>query len=238
MLQITTLCANWTNFIADVVVLCVLVLFCILCAKKGFINCLLGFISNIVAIFVAVVLTKVVISITGGWFGVQDAMASGFENALLNIKGFDTDISQTGMSEALASQNVPAFLSNLLVDTFANAEVEQGTTLAMVTGDALSGHAITLITWIVLFFVTRFVFFVLKKFFTVLTSKIKLLGAINTALGAVIGLIEGLLIVYGVLAILTLIPVAAISTYLNSSLLVSQMYNHNLIFMILGWIMA
>ena len=55
MLQ--NLCAmKWSNYyIVDIVVVAILIVFTILAAKKGFINCMLGFIVTTLAILLAVI---------------------------------------------------------------------------------------------------------------------------------------------------------------------------------------
>ena len=235
---LNNLCVSGPSMIADLIVLAVIVIFCIVCGKKGFVNCLLGFISTIASVAIAMLLSKVVIGLTGGLFGLQDAMANGFESAFLKIKGFDTDISSVGIEAALKEHKIPEFLCKMIVDTFGNETVPQGTTIALLAAESVSGHAISLITWVLLFIVARLIFSLLKQLIGFIISKIKILGVANTVLGVAIGLIESLLIVYVVLAILSVIPVAAISTYIDGSLFVRWMYHNNLLNVVLGWIMT
>lgn len=228
--------AKLTNYLVDIIIVLVLIGFALVCSKKGFIECFFNFVSTVAAVLVAVLLAKAVISLTGGLFGLQDTMMDSFEKAFLKIEGFDLDISTNGLQAALAEKNIPDFLAKMVVDTFGNKEIAEGTTLAMAVGGTLAKYAITFITWIVLFLITRLILRILKSILTKLAEKITLIGAVNTLLGCVVGLIEGLLLIYAVLAVLALIPSDSITVYLNNSFFVGWLYNHNLINLLLGWI--
>ena len=237
MFGVYGLCAaKLTNYLVDIIVVVVLVGFALVCARKGFIECFFNFVSTVAAVFVALLLAKAVISLTGGLFGLQDTFESSFEKAFLKIEGFDLDISIGGLQNALAEKNIPNFLVEMVVDTFGNKEIVAGTTLAMVVGGTLAKYAVTLITWIALFLLTKLVTGILKSILTALAEKITLIGKLNTLLGCAVGLIEGLLLIYGVLSVLALIPSDTITAYLNGSLFVGWLYNNNLINLLLGWI--
>ncbi len=237
MFDFYNLCvAKFTNYLVDIIIVLVLVGFAFACAKKGFIECFFNFVSTLVSVLVAILLAKAVISLTGGLFGLQDSMMNSFEKAFLKIEGFDLDISVSGLQNALAEKNIPDFLAKMVVDTFGNKEIVAGTTLAMVVGGTLAKYAITFITWIILFLIARLIMMILKSILTKLAEKITLIGAVNTLLGCVVGLIEGLLLIYAVLAVLALIPSDAITVYLNGSFFVGWLYNNNLINLLLGWI--
>ncbi|MBO4939818.1 MAG: CvpA family protein [Clostridia bacterium] len=239
MFYINGLCAaNWTNYLVDVLVLVGIGVLTYLCAKRGFIDCFLSFVSIIAAFVVAALFSKLFISATGGLFGLQDAMTGTFETALKGIEGFNLDISNEGIAATLAEKNLPAFLVDLVIENFGNTEIAVGTTLAMLVGQTFSRLLISLIAFVVLFFAVRFAMFLLKKILTALAAKIVLIGKVNMLLGALVGLIEGLLILSAVLGVLALIPVPAITAYMNDCLLVGWLYNNNIINMILGWIIS
>lgn len=236
MIPLFGLCAVWTNYLIDVVALLGIAILTYVCAKRGFIDCLFSFVSVIVAILVAALFSKLFINITGGLFGLQDVLTDAFESTLMNIEGFGLDVSNEGIAAAIAEQNLPSFLADLIIENFGNAEIATGTTLAMLVGQTFSGLAISLISFVVLFFATRFVMFLLKKILNALASKITLIGKVNMLLGAAVGLVEGLLILSGVLGVLALIPSPDMTAYISDCLLVGWLYNNNLITTILGWI--
>ena len=241
MLAINGLCASWTNYLVDVLVVLALAGFAFFCSKRGFINCFFGFVSTIAAFLIAVLFSKLFISATNGIFGLQDVLTGSFESVLLNIEGFDLDVSLPGVKTTLTEKNLPGFLVDLLIDNLENAEIAkipEGTTLALLAGQTFSRLVISMIAFVALFFIARIVIFLLKKIFNALAAKITLIGKVNMLLGALVGLIEGLLVLSAILGILALIPVPAITVYLNDCLLVGWLYNNNLISMILGWLIS
>lgn len=233
------ICArSWTNYLVDVLVVIALVVFSLICAKKGFIECFFGFVSVIAAFAAAVLFTKLFIEITGGLFGLQDVFAGSFEKAMLKIEGFGIDVSSAALEELLIEKNLPKFLATQIVDTFGDSTIAPGTTLAALVGQTLSRYLITLIAFVILFFIARFLMFLLKKMLKMLAAKISLLSAANTLLGAFVGLVEGLLAVSAVLSVLALIPIDSITVYLNNSFVAGWLYNNNLINVIIGWIVS
>lgn len=232
------LCAVWTNYLIDVLVLVGLGVFAYICSKKGFIECFFSFVSIVAAFAAATLFSKLFISVTGGLFGLQDVLTGSFETVLLGVEGFGLDISNQGLSAALSEQKLPAFLVDVLIERFGNSEIEAGTTLALLVGQTFSRLVISFIAFVVIFFGVRFLMFLLKKILNAVAAKITLIGKVNMLLGAGVGLVEGLLVVSAVLGVLALIPVPAITAYISDCLFVGWMYNHNLISIILGWIIA
>ena len=66
------LLAEFTHYVVDIVALAVILITALVSLKKGFIRCLFGFVSTIIAIVLALFLTKPVISWTNGMFGLMD----------------------------------------------------------------------------------------------------------------------------------------------------------------------
>lgn len=239
MFTIYGLCSiTWTNYLLDIVVIAALVFSAVWCGKKGLIECFFGVVSTLVALVAATLLTKAIMELTGGLFGLQDVLSGSFENAFLKIKGFNTDISNEGLTAVLAEKNLPKFLIDLILDNFGNKEIEVGTTLALVVGATFSKLCITFLTWAILYGIAWLVMWFIKAILKAMAKKITLIGKIDTVLGCVSGLIVGMLVVYLVLAILALIPSEAITNYLDNSLFVGALYNNNLIHKIIGWMAA
>ncbi len=235
MFTLHTLCAGFSNYLADIVVALVLAGFVIVCARRGFIDCFFVFVSTVIAFLVALLLTKAVVSWTGGLFGLQELMSNGLESSFMKVKGFDTELSASGMEASLEANNVPKFLIRLIVNAFGDETLPVGTTIATVAGGAIARFATMLIVFAALYVIARVVLFVLRKLFDSLARKITLVQKVNTLLGGVAGFVEGLLIVCAVLALLSLIPSEAVMSYLDNSLFIGFLYNHNIIPIMLGW---
>ncbi len=235
MMTLQMLCAGFANYLVDIIVVLILVGFTLVCARRGFIDCFFEFVSTIAAFLFALLLTKVIVSATGGLFGLQDVMAKSLEGSFLKIKGFDTELSEVGMEAALEAKNIPGFLVRLIVKTFGDSTLPAGTTIATVAGGSLARLATMLIVFALLYALVWFVFFLLRKILNALAEKITLVHRVNSILGGVAGFIEGILIVYGVLALISLIPSDGMMTYFNNSIVVGFLYNNNLLSIMLGW---
>ena len=136
---------------------------------------------------------------------------------------------------ALEAKNIPGFLVRLIVNTFGDSTLPAGTTIATVAGGSVARLATMLIVFALLYALVWFVFFLLRKILNALAEKITLVHRVNFILGGVAGFVEGILIVYGVLALISLIPSEGMMTYFNNSILVGFLYNNNLLSIMLGW---
>ena len=102
------LAATWSNYIVDIVIILFIVGLTILCAKRGFIECLFDFASTFISFFAAILVAKLLITITGGLFGLEDAVGNAFGKAFIKIDGFDLVISADG-AKCLSSTVITSF---------------------------------------------------------------------------------------------------------------------------------
>lgn len=231
--------AKPVGYIMDAVILVGLLVFVAICAKRGFVTVFFNFFSSIVALFVAISLAKVFVSMTGGLFGLEASLAEKFSETLSKIQGFDVDLTgaftKEYLTEQLSTGKLPAIIVTLVAKKYVGVELAAGTTLGMLAGDTIAELLCSLISGIVLFIVLKILIMLLKKVFNLLADKINLLGKINHLLGSLVGLIEGVLVISIILSILALIPSAALTNFFNSSFVLRFLYNHNPIVMMLGW---
>lgn len=236
MANIYTLCASAaTNYIVDAVVAVFLLIMVFVCAKRGLITCVFGFVSTLVCVFAAISLAKVTVSATGGLFGLQATLETKFIESFSSLTGFNVDISGQNLEEALATQNLSSIIATLVVKNYAGAELPAGTTLGMLVGETVAQLTANLIAGVALFFVFKIVIFLLKKIFNFITDKIGLLGALNALLGAIVGFLEGVLILSLIMSIITLIPSQGINNFFDSSIILGWLYHHNPLVVMLGW---
>ena len=181
--------ASPAAYIVDVVILVALVVFVMICAKRGFVKMIFQFASGLVALIAAIALAKVVVSVTGGLFGVLDSLTNSFTATFSKLNGFNVDISGRNIEELLASKDVSAIIATLIAKKYVGVELAAGTTLGFLAGSTMAELLCTLLAGVVLFFVLKIVFKLLSKIFTAIISKIKLLGKVNRLLGALVGII-------------------------------------------------
>lgn len=228
------LAATWSNYVLDIVIILFMAGLTILCAKRGFVECVFDFASTILSFFVAILLAKLLIFITGGLFGLEDWLGKAFAKTFIKVDGFDAVISSSGAKESLLNKNVAGVIANLAVRLFAKGKVPSGTTIARLVGDVTASLFLLLITSIILFVVAKILLHLTKKFLEKIIERITLLEAADTAIGAVLGFTQAILIVGAVLAIFAVIPSKPIDNYLSNCLFVGFMYEYNPVIAFLG----
>lgn len=230
---------QWYHWLGDLIVLAFIVVFAIVCAKRGFIDCFFSFVSTILSLAIAFTLAKNVVAWTNGLFGLQALLDEKLVEAFSKMTGFNEDISAQGVEAALNSGNinVSAMLGRLILNGVGNGDVEVGTTLGMLCGSAVAQLACSVLCGVALYFLTQLILLLLKGILNGIANNIKAVEAVNTTLGAIIGVIESVLLVCIVLTVLTLFPSVTIANYLDSSILLGFLYNHNPLILILGAVM-
>ncbi len=134
------------NYLLDGLVIVVLLIHIISCTKKGFIECLFGLISTIVAFAVAYLFSNTLLELTDGFFGVAE---------------------EVGLMVASA------------------------------------------LSWLLIFLVVKLVIRFIKKIVTAIVEKIPLVGSLNHLLGFVVGVAEGLLIIWTIFAVMEFVSTSS-----------------------------
>jgi len=84
------------EYIADIAFILVMLIWAIVDAKKGFINCFFSFVTAIVCTLAVLFLSAPVLEWTGGLFGLEGVIQGGLGDWLSTIKPFDIDVSMEG----------------------------------------------------------------------------------------------------------------------------------------------
>lgn len=134
------------------------------------------------------------------------------------------------------SDNLPDIVSNYIGKTISEAATTAKNNATEVVATNLSITVIKIITLILLFIFIRIVLCLLK-FLTNMLAKLPVINSINKIGGIVYGIIEGLFIVYLILAIAMAISTmtgnAEVLTYINDSNLGKTMFNNNILLKII-----
>ena len=228
------LAATWSNYLVDIVILLFIAGLTILCAKRGFVECVFDFASTLLSFFIAILLARLVIFITGGLFGFEKWLGGAFAKTFVKVDGFNAVISADGAKDALMDKNVAGVIANLAVQWFAKGKVASGTTIAALLGNITAKLFTLLMLSVILFVVAKVLLYLTKKLLTGIIERITLLDAANTAIGAAVGFSQALLIVGAVLAIFAVIPSPSIDNYLSNCLFLGWMYEYNPVIALLG----
>ncbi len=229
---------TWATWVVDILALGVLVAYAIIAAKKGFIDVVLGLITTILSLLIAMLLMKSVLRWTNGLFGLQGVLEGACSGALGKINALNVDVSNEGLQAMLEEQNIPTFLARYVIESVGDSTIPAGTTLAMVIGAPMGKFIVSLITFFVLFILVKLLLILLKTLLSAIINKIPVVGTLNRILGAVVGVIQGLLLLSAIIAVLSLIPSDGLHAFFDNCLLLKLLYNHNLINVIIGWILV
>ena len=108
----------------------------------------------------------------------------------------------------------------------------------MLVGQPLGELATTLIVGILLFILSKLLLSLLKNIISGIVRRLPIIGTVNGLLGLVVGALQGLLIVSGVIAVLGVLPVDGMALFFNECAVLGWLYNQNFINVILGWILV
>ena len=231
---LNALCAGAVGYILDAVLVLGLLIYVMICGKRGFVKMLFRFASGLIAFIAAIALAKVAVSLTGGLFGLMDVFTDKFTAAFSKTEGFNVNIAGQDLQAVLATKDMVAIISTLILKKYAGVQLQGDVTLGYLAGSTVAELLCTLIAGVALFFILKIVFRLLSKILTAIFNKIKLLGKVNKFLGILLGLVEGILVISVVVSVLTLIPSAGINNFFESSFVLRWLYNHNPIVWMLG----
>ena len=101
------------------------------------------------------------------------------------------------------------------MENIANGSVPAGTTVAAVAAQTAAKYAVNLIAWLILFLLAKLFIRLLERFLSAIVSRLPIVGTLNTLLGLAVGVLEGVLIVSGVVAVFGLFPSGSLANFFN-----------------------
>ena len=190
--------------------------------KKGFISCVIDILAVIIALILAIVLcrpiTNVIIDNTNFDENLKDTIV---QNIPLNDADFKVE----------ENTNLPKPVIDYINNITSDVNTSKDDAINLIAKELASG-ILSVIAFIAIFFIVRLVL-ALVKIVAKIIDKIPLIGQINKLGGAICGLIEGLIIIYAILAVLSMISPLIANTQILEQIYNSNigalMYNNNLI---------
>ena len=225
-----------TAYIADIVFLLMLIVFMFVDARKGFITVFFSFVSSVVAVVLALLFAAKLQESTGGLFGLEGLCGGWIGDGLSKISPFNIDISSEGIEAQIATLALPEFIKTAVREeiTAVTPEVAAGTLLGEYVGGILAQYLVLLLCGLALFFAVKIVMLILRKLLTNIAESVFLFRKINRLGGMLVGLLKGLAITCGILAIVALIPNDALHAFFNETMILKAFYNSNPIHLILA----
>ena len=227
------------NYIFDVVLIAIITASVIVCKKRGFLKSSYTVLSLIISAVLIVTLQQPFTDyLTGSALGqtvrekVEEQVMGVSEEEIAEIE--DTEDAETAVKVG-EMMGLPVFMMDFLDEKLEKqalaVETMNNDALAVLT-DTVTEVILKIASIILLFLLVRLGVFLLLRLLD-LIFKFPLLSGVNSFLGILIGALNGLLIVYIICALLTLLaPTEALSSIgdiVDSTIIVKYFYHNNLL---------
>ena len=194
-------------WIVDIVAIIVLLGAVIKGTRKGFIKSIFGLLISVASIAVAFLCADMVTEMTNGAFCLKESIAKGLSETFAGW-GLAFDVSQEGIEAKILEidffKTMP-FLVEIVMEEI-NTGLPVGTMLNNHLADTVGLFATNIVVGVVLFILCRIILTFVEKILTSLVEHIKLFDAVNTILGAIVGLLKGAILVSIICMLLTTLP--------------------------------
>lgn len=216
------------SIIIDLIILGIILLCLGLGFKRGLTGSIFKILSFIIAIAIAAVLFKPVSNFIINNTLIDDKI----EESILNI--VEDEVQESGKVEE--DTNLPNAMINYINESIENAANDAKTTIVKSTAHNITLTIINAGSAILLFIIAR-IALIFVKALTNLITELPIIKQFDKLGGIIYGLVEGLIIVFILLAIISfispLIEQTGIIIALNKSVVGSILYNNNLLLKIL-----
>lgn len=218
------------SIIFDLIVVAVFVICVAGGMRKGLVKSVYRICSFALAIILSIVLIQPFSKLLSST-PIAESVRSGITNSIENAGEGVT----AGIDDTLSNLHLPSFLqddisTDYLINSAENAD--QGFSVSEWVADALTNKIIGALAAIILFIgiklLLSLIFYMLDALFN-----LPVLHGVNKMLGAVLGLVNGAIIIYGLCAVLTLISaneaMTPIMTSIEKSLITRCFYEYNIL---------
>lgn len=198
--------------IVDIIIILIVAIATFAGIKKGFISCVIDILAVIIALILAVILcrpiTNVIVQETNFDESIKQTIS---QNIPLNDVDFKVE----------ENSNLPKPIVDYINEITANVNTSKEDAIEVLSTELTMG-IISVIVFIAIFIIVRIVL-ALVKIVSKLIDKIPGLKQINKLGGGICGAIEGIIIVYAIFAVLSMI-----SPIISNTIILEQIYNSNI----------
>lgn len=201
--------------IIDVVIVLAVILFLILGWKHGFLVKIVEMASGIFGLLASILLARPFSTVLDGWFG--PAINDKISEYLSSTNLFQATLSEVNVRAAFSQMSLPEFMVDWIVNGIDFTSLQ--TSIIEAIQPTIKSLVLLVLSFLVLFFGSMVVFFILKLLAKAITS-IPFIKQVDKVLGVLFGFVKIAAIVYivfFVLALLLTIPAInnIISEFLN-----------------------
>jgi uncharacterized membrane protein required for colicin V production len=207
--------------IVDLIIGVIIILFLIIGYKKGLVFCLINLATFIVAIVLAFALCSPVAELVKNTTEIDENMKSFIVSHMPG--GEEIDLK--------ANEQLPEPIRNAIDDSVTSINEAKEKAIDA-TATEITNNVLKAICFVAIFFLVKILMLVLKVVSRIFT-KIPVIEQINTLGGMIVGALEGLILVYVIFGVISLIsPMltnTAIVDSINDSFFGKMMYNNNVV---------
>lgn len=216
------------SIIIDLILIGIILLSTFLGYKKG----LIGVAFKIVSFLIALIITLILFKPISNYIITNTDLAKNIENVIVE-KLSTTQIEDGKISEE--NTDLPNVVVNYINEGIQGTVNQAKDSVVKVVAHNLTETAINIIVMIGIFAITRLILLLAKTILEAI-SEIPIIKQFNEVGGIIYGIIRAILLIYIILAIISLIaPMldkTTILTAINDSILTKILYNNNIILMI------
>lgn len=213
------------GILADIIILIIIAICIFIGYKRGLIKCAINVLSFFIAIIVVILLTTPISNLIINNTKIDDNM----QNTI--IKNLNIE----GANEIKISDNAPEVVREYVNDMMSDL-ANNTTNVAQALAENISIIIINIAVAIILFVGTKLALAFVKVLADIL-GKLPLIKQFNKAGGIIYGIANGIVTVYTLLALISIIvpllPDASIVDAINQSMLGKAMYDNNIILKII-----
>lgn len=202
-------------------------------AVLGYRRGLAGVIFNICSTIVAIVLVLIFYKPTTNYVMNHTKLAENTQNVFEEKLQYLFEKENVGNTEQLQKNDDITNLFNVFIGDEMGSIIQETTdSVTQYLSQQITYKIISVLVFFVLFAVIRLLLYVLKNYVE-LVANLPIIRVLNGSGGMIYGIIKGFLVIYGLFAILSLLlPIIGnniIITAIQSALIGSKMFNHNII---------
>lgn len=215
------------SILVDILIVLILGLCLFLGYKKGLVKCAFKLLSFLIAIIIAFLFYKPISSLIIEHTQLDEILETKLVSILDKKEQEPSKIEQENKTSSL-----PEVMVESINETIKDATKGAKTSLVQTAAHQFTLSIISFGVMLFLFLLTRLVLWVIQLLTKVLTD-LPLIKQVNTLGGLLYGLLEGVFILYLLLAIFSFVPITSIQQAIQTSFFGSILYEHNLILMLL-----
>lgn len=187
--------------VIDIVLVVALLVFAIVGLCKGFIKQLVGLVSTIAALVIAYFFCDKLADLL-----MKSSIGTSLAESVKNLFGesWNVELPISELAEFIKQQNLPSFISNAITKAVEQLGEIDSVNFAEVASSIITKYIFVAISYLVLGAIAKLVFFLVEKLLAFIIRKSPL-KIIDRILGLILCLIKGLLIVWLVLLLLSVL---------------------------------